>query len=83
MVDFPEVRHSSSMIHPGGEDNKKIVKQEGLVVEVELKCFVVKLDICNLGDDVFKLCFLPGYSWMCDHRENGVVVFFIFLVKEN
>ena len=83
MVDFPEVRHSSSMIHPGGEDNKKIVKQERLVVEVELKSFVVELDVRDLRDDIFKLRFFPSHSGVSNHRQYGVVVFFIFLVEKN
>ena len=42
---------SNSLSLPGGQDNKQVVQQHGLVVQVELDGAVVHLDIGHLGQE--------------------------------
>ena len=53
------------------------------MIEIELQCSIVELDVGYLCNHFFEVALSPGFGWMGHHRDDGIVVFLVLVVKED
>ena len=71
------------MVHSWGQHEEEVVQHHGLVIQVELDGLVVEFNVGDLRDDVFEMRLPPCLSGMGHHGQNGVVILFILIIKED
>jgi len=73
----------AGMIHAWRQHQQKVVEKKRLVVQVELQRAVVDLDVCDLRDHVLEVALFPRVRRVVHHRNDGIVVLFVFVVEEH
>ena len=53
------------------------------MVEEELECFVVELNVGNFGDDFLEETLSPGLRGVGHHRQGRVIIFLVLVIKED
>ena len=71
------------MIHSRCQDKQQVVQHHRLVIQIELDRLVVQFNVGHFCDDVFEVRLAPGLCGVGHHGQGGVVILFIFVVKED
>ena len=80
---FLEEVDGAGMIHARHQDQQKVVEQQRLVVEVELQCSVVDLDVGHLRDHVLEVALFPRIRRVVHHRDDGIVILLVLVIEEH